>query len=132
MNKKLTIASLFLLALIATGCTSGYESYDECYLKEVQKCTTECRPQARKFCKDEAGNHYTKAHRDSFLQAREESRIKKEANYLSMCNEYKKDENKKKDAYMAHWGEEQNEAWYEYEKSLAVEGCKSIGINIEE
>ena len=122
MNKKLTIASLFLLALIATGCTSGYESYDECYLKEVQKCTFPCVSQARKFCKDEAGNHYTKAHRDSFLQAREESRIHHEERILSTCNEFKKDESEAKS--------EAKSQDYLFKKYTYIEDCKAIGINI--
>ena len=67
MNKRLIIASLFLLTLIATGCTGGYESYDECLLTEMQKCSSNCKREAKAFCRDEAGKQYSKAHRDKHL-----------------------------------------------------------------
>jgi len=114
------LTTILLTLIVLGGCSDGgYESYDECYLKEIQKCTFPCVSQAKKFCKDEAGNHYTKAHRDSFLQAREESGILLEG-FIPRCNECKKNK------YAVFRGENVISC------SSYVDDCKAIGINIEE
>ena len=64
--KNLTIALLTLVVL--GGCSDGgYESYDECLLTEMQKCSSDCKREAKAFCRDEAGKQYSKAHRDKHL-----------------------------------------------------------------
>ena len=53
-NSVKTILSLVLLSmtLLISGC--GYDSYAECKLKEMQKCSSEsCREQVHAYCDSE-------------------------------------------------------------------------------
>ena len=68
MNQIRTLATSVII-LFAFGCTEvevdeGYVSYNECYLKEVQKCTVECRASAQKYCTNFLGKHYSKEIRE--------------------------------------------------------------------
>ena len=65
MKLSLVILSLILFA----GCSQGgYESYDECLLKEMQTCSpSNCKREAKKFCGNYEGKQYSKAFRDQLL-----------------------------------------------------------------
>ena len=91
MNTRLTIASSFLLAFIATSCTdSGYESYDECLLTEMQKCSSNCKREAKNFCENKNGKQYSKAVREIWQKNSIEDDIKLRAR----CKDLRKEEAK--------------------------------------
>ena len=52
--------------MLFAGCSQeGYESYDECLLKEMQSCSpSTCKREAKNFCGNYEGKHYSKAFRD--------------------------------------------------------------------
>jgi len=118
MNTRLTIASLFLLALIATSCTdSGYESYDECLLTEMQKCSSNCKREAKNFCENKNGEQYSKAVREIWEQNDIKARER--------CNELKNDEDIKK-------LKARPDVWFEgYDQEYSyITICEKLGIDL--
>ena len=112
------LTTILLTLIVLGGCSDGgYESYDECYLKEVQKCTTECRSQAKNFCENKNGEQYSKAVREIW----EQNDIKARAR----CNELKNDEDIKK-------LKARPDVWFEgYDQEYSyITICEKLGIDL--